>query len=572
MLSVVEDKHYADLSGTVTTQRRVRIYPVVEAVAVDAGSGSFESMRTLAPPVGRGWEYTAGQGWDFAAELETLPELLAEKVASPSVEAGTYDLVIDPSNLWLTIHESVGHATELDRALGYEAAYAGTSFATFDKLGTLRYGSPVMHVVGDRTTPHGLASVGYDDEGVAAQSFDIVRDGVLVGYQLDRRMAAENGLGRSNGCAFADSPLHVPIQRMANVSLQPAPGPGPGPSTEELLSGVDRGIYVVGDKSWSIDMQRYNFQFTGQRFYKIEHGRLAGQCKDVAYQAQTTEFWGALEAVGGRDTYVLGGAFNCGKAQPGQVASVSHGCPGGVVPADQRPERPGRVVPVTPTRPLASPASAVAPADETRARPPRRRARALAASGAEGCVVIIEELSEAEVRFANNTTTTNGVRRNRRVAVVSFRVVASGSAAASTAGEGPTAVGVASASGALDIEELVRASEAEATGAAPAEDAAALVDAKRAQQRGDFDDPAGADLAGRARLGHRRARGRLRAGPRRRQPAGGVRHPRRGDDVPGIEYRGAAPPRPAGGHHGARRPERRRLAFGVVGRSHGVVR
>ena len=327
VLAVVEDKHYADLSGTVTTQRRVRIYPVVEAVAVDAESGSFESMRTIAPPVGRGWEYTAGQGWDWNAELETIPSLLAEKVASPSVEAGTYDLVIDPSNLWLTIHESVGHATELDRALGYEAAYAGTSFATFDKLGTLQYGSPVMHVVGDRTTPHGLASVGYDDEGVQAQSFDIVRDGVLVGYQLDRRMAAENGFGRSNGCAFADSPLHVPIQRMANVSLQPADGPGPGPSTEELLSGVDRGIYVVGDKSWSIDMQRYNFQFTGQRLYRVERGRLAGQCKDVAYQAQTTEFWASLEAVGGRATYVLGGAFNCGKGQPGQVAPVSHGCP-----------------------------------------------------------------------------------------------------------------------------------------------------------------------------------------------------------------------------------------------------
>jgi len=327
VMCVVEDKHYADLSGTVTTQRRVRIYPLVDAVAVDEASGSFESMRTLAPPAGRGWEYTAGRGWDWDAELETIPSLLAEKVAAPSVEAGRYHLVIDPSNLWLTIHESVGHATELDRALGYEAAYAGTSFATFDQLGTLRYGSPVMHVTGDRTTPHGLASVGYDDEGVEAQSFDIVRDGVLVGYQLDRRMAAENGLGRSNGCAFADSPLHVPMQRMANVSLQPAPGPGPGPSTEELISGVDRGIYVVGDKSWSIDMQRYNFQFTGQRFYRIEHGRLAGQCKDVAYQAQTTEFWGSLAAVGGPATYVLGGAFNCGKGQPGQMAPVSHGCP-----------------------------------------------------------------------------------------------------------------------------------------------------------------------------------------------------------------------------------------------------
>jgi TldD protein len=152
-----------------------------------------------------------------------------------------------------------------------------------------------------------------------------VRDGLLVGYQLDRRIAAEAGIGRSNGCAFADSPLHVPIQRMANVSLQPAPGEGP--SLDDLLGGVERGIYIVGDKSWSIDMQRYNFQFTGQRFFAIEHGRLAGQLRDVAYQSQTTAFWRSMEAVGGPATYLLGGAFNCGKGQPGQVAPVSHGCP-----------------------------------------------------------------------------------------------------------------------------------------------------------------------------------------------------------------------------------------------------
>ncbi len=137
---------------------------------------------------------------------------------------GTYDLVIDPSNLWLTIHESIGHATELDRAVGYEAAYAGTSFATFDQLGTLVYGSPIMHMTGDRTVEHGLATVAIDSEGVAGQSFDLIRDGVLVGYQLDRSIAASMKLGPSNGCAFADSPLHVPIQRMANVSLAPAVG------------------------------------------------------------------------------------------------------------------------------------------------------------------------------------------------------------------------------------------------------------------------------------------------------------------------------------------------------------
>ncbi|HSY14821.1 MAG TPA: TldD/PmbA family protein [Jatrophihabitantaceae bacterium] len=321
---VLENKFYADTAGTSTTQQRVRVHPEFTAVHVDRSAGAFFSMRTIAPPVGRGWEYLTGTGWDADAEIAELPELLAEHVRAPGVDAGTYDLVIDPSNLWLTIHESIGHATELDRALGYEAAYAGTSFATPDKLGSLRYGSPIMNVTGDRTAAHGLATIGFDDEGVRTGEFGIIADGVLVGYQLNRQMAEANGFERSNGCAFADSAGHIPLQRMANVSLAPAPD---GPGTDELISAVRRGIYVVGDRSWSIDMQRYNFQFTGQRFYKIEDGRLAGQLRDVAYQATTTDFWGSMEAVGGRQTYVLGGAFNCGKGQPGQVAAVSHGCP-----------------------------------------------------------------------------------------------------------------------------------------------------------------------------------------------------------------------------------------------------
>ncbi len=325
---VQENKYYADLAGSSITQQRVRVEPYVEVHGANASTGVFDSMRTLAPPVARGWEYLTGDNFDFEGERARLPELLREKLAAPSVEAGTYDLVIHPSNLWLTIHESIGHATELDRALGYEANYAGTSFATYDQLNTLKYGSPVMHVTGDRTVEHGLSTVGYDDEGVQTQQWDIIKDGVLVGYQLDRPMAhtygAELNGGRSNGCAYADSPGHIPIQRMANVSLQPAPD---GPDTAGLISQVERGIHVLGDKSWSIDMQRYNFQFTGQRFYAIEDGELKGQLRDVAYQATTTDFWGAMEAVGGPQTYVLGGAMNCGKAQPGQVAAVSHGAP-----------------------------------------------------------------------------------------------------------------------------------------------------------------------------------------------------------------------------------------------------
>ena len=322
---VKEQKFYADSYGTSTTQQRVRVQANIEAISV--GDHGFESMRTLAQPAGYGWEWMDNRIYNWDAEVDELPSLLAEKVQAPSVEAGKYDLLIHPSNLFLTIHESIGHATELDRAIGYEANYAGTSFATPEKLGHLKYGSDLMNVTGDRITPHGLSTVGFDDEGVAAQQWDIIKDGVLVGYQLDRRIAARVGRERSNGCAFADSPAHVPIQRMPNVSLQANPT---GLDLNALIESVEDGIFIKGDKSWSIDMQRYNFQFTGQQFHRIKNGKLVGQLKDVAYQATTTDFWGAMRSVGGPSTYVLGGAFNCGKGQPGQVAAVSHGCPAAI--------------------------------------------------------------------------------------------------------------------------------------------------------------------------------------------------------------------------------------------------
>jgi TldD protein len=321
---VKEQKHYADSYGTSTTQQRVRVQSSIEATHTETG---LQSMRTLAQPAGYGWEWMGNSVWNWDAEIDELPTLLAEKVKAPSVEPGKYDLLIHPSNLWLTIHESIGHATELDRAVGYEANYAGTSFATPDKLNSLQYGSPLMNVTGDRITPHGLSTIGYDDEGVEAQQWDIVKDGLLVGYQLDRTIAARVGRDRSNGCAFADSPAHIPIQRMPNVSLQPNPH---GPDLNGLIESVEDGIMIKGDKSWSIDMQRYNFQFTGQQFHRIKNGKIVGQLKDVAYQSMTTDFWGSMKNVGNASTWVLGGAFNCGKAQPGQVAAVSHGCPAAV--------------------------------------------------------------------------------------------------------------------------------------------------------------------------------------------------------------------------------------------------
>lgn len=332
---VREATDYYDLHGTRTQQSRLRIGGDWSATAIDDTRGAFDTLRTNAPPSARGWEYLLGTGsslgsakqWDWTAEIEELPEHLAQRLKAPSVEPGEYTLVLDPTNLWLTIHESVGHATELDRALGYEANYAGTTFVRPDDVGGLRYGSDVMNVMADRTAAYGLATIGWDDEGVAAQRWSLIENGVLTGLQTDRAMAAELNLGRSRGCSYADSAEHMAISRMPNVSLLPDPN---GLSTEDLIAGVSDGIYIVGDRSWSIDMQRFNFQFTGQRFYRISNGRIVGQVKDVAYQSSTPRFWNSLIAVGGPDTELLCGALNCGKGQPGQVAPVSHGAPSAV--------------------------------------------------------------------------------------------------------------------------------------------------------------------------------------------------------------------------------------------------
>jgi TldD protein len=326
-MAVTEETLLVTSEGTCVSQQKTRVQSEISALGANSNTGVIDTMRTIAPPTARGWEYVVGDHWDWDAELADLPDHLAGKLAAPSVSPGRSTLVLDPSNLWLTIHESVGHATELDRALGYEANYAGTSFATPDELGTRVYGSPLMHVTGDRRTPFGLATSAWDDEGVAAQEWDLVRDGIHVGYQVDRAMAGELGMERSNGCAYADSAQHTPIQRMPNVSLRPSTI---DTSTQELIASVEDGYYVVGDKSWSIDMQRYNFQFTGQRFFRIRGGVITGQVRDLAYQSRTPDFWGSLVALGGASTYVLGGALNCGKAQPGQVAAVSHGCPSAV--------------------------------------------------------------------------------------------------------------------------------------------------------------------------------------------------------------------------------------------------
>jgi TldD protein len=247
-----------------------------------------------------------------------------EKVTAKSVEPGKYDLILDPSHLGLTIHESVGHPTELDRVLGYEANYAGTSFLTLDKWQSknFQFGSKLVNIVADKTQKGSLGAVGYDDEGVGTRQWDVIRDGTLVNYQVIRDQAHILGLKESQGCCYADNWSSVQFQRMANISLQPGKD---GKSVADLISGVEKGIYIIGDGSFSIDQQRYNFQFGGQLFYEIKNGKIAGMLKDVAYQSNTQEFWNSCTAIADERDYRLMGSFFDGKGQPGQISAVSHG-------------------------------------------------------------------------------------------------------------------------------------------------------------------------------------------------------------------------------------------------------
>jgi TldD protein len=281
--------------------------------------------------MGLGYEHVTASR--LAERAPEWAELAVAKLSAKPVEPGRYDLLLHPSNLWLTVHEVIAHPTELDRALGFEANYAGTSFIAPPEqvLGKLRIGSELLNVVGDREQPGSLGAVGWDDEGVRPVKFDIIKDGVFVDYQTTREQASllgdyYRGAGkpvRSYGCSYAQSWADVQFQRMPNVSMVP----GTADETwESLIAKMDRGIAIMGDGSFSIDQQRYNGQFAGQLFYEVRGGKIVGQLKDVAYQFRTPEFWKSLTAIGGARSYHLGGAFGDAKGQPGQSNAVSHGC------------------------------------------------------------------------------------------------------------------------------------------------------------------------------------------------------------------------------------------------------
>ena len=335
---VNEQKYFASTDGSYIDQDIHRIWPIFNVTSIDEKSGKFETRRSISAPMGMGYEYLQtnpkdkitgittryNKGYDMVEDAISAAKQAKAKHTAKSVDAGKYDLVLDPSHLWLTIHESVGHPLELDRVLGYEANFAGTSFVTLDKWKSknFNYGSKIVNLVADKLQPGSLGAVGYDDEGVKTKKWDLVKDGTLVNYQAIRDQVHILGENESHGCCYADNWGSVQFQRMPNVSLSAGKEKL---SVEEMIKDVKRGIYIVGDGSFSIDQQRYNFQFGGQLFYEIKDGQIVGMLKDVAYQSNTQEFWNSCVKICDDKDYRLGGSFFDGKGQPSQSSAVSHG-------------------------------------------------------------------------------------------------------------------------------------------------------------------------------------------------------------------------------------------------------
>ena len=322
LLFVDEQKYFASTEGSRITQRLVRTYPQFTTTAADRSTGDFQTRPVVDRAKLLGYEYVEEYPWIEDA-LKAGHEVV-EKLKARPVVPGRFDIVVDPSQLFLAIHESVGHSTELDRSLGLEANMAGTSFIKPGDAGKLRFGAPIVNLVGDRTQPGGLATTGYDDEGVKADRWHLVRDGMFVDWQTTRELAPLVGQQRSHGCLHADDWSSVPFPRMPNVSLEPAPAEV---SREDLFSGIKKGLFIEGRGMSSIDQQRYNFQFGGAVIREITNGKLGAMVRDAAYQSRTPDFWASCDGLGGPSTYRLWGTSADGKGEPGQTNAVSHGCP-----------------------------------------------------------------------------------------------------------------------------------------------------------------------------------------------------------------------------------------------------
>ena len=328
ILSVKEERLLATTEGSVVRQTLMRINPSINITAISPDGSDFQSRSAVVEPAGRGYEYV--MGLELAANAQGWAEEAAMKLDAPGVEPGKWDLVLHPSNLWLTIHENIGHPTELDRALGFEANYAGTSFIYPPEgvIGKLKMGPEFLQFEGNRTEFGGCATTGWDDEGVPAEAWPIIKDGIFVDYQTTREQAAwisqHTGIDRSHGCSYGQNWESMPFQRMPNVSMLPGEE---NLSEDDVIAATERGILVEGRGSYSIDQQRYNIQFGGQVFWEIRNGRKYQMLRDVAYVGRTPEFWNSLDVIGGAQTYFLGASFGDAKGQPIQVNAVSHGCP-----------------------------------------------------------------------------------------------------------------------------------------------------------------------------------------------------------------------------------------------------
>lgn len=315
-----EDKYFASSEGSSIQQLIIQTFGGASANAVDTQKGLSRTRNYQPTQLSAGYEYVPQM--NFPENAQRIREEVLEHLAAPAVSPGKKDLVLMPSHLMLTIHESVGHPTELDRALGYEANYAGTSYITPDKIGK-RIASEHVTFYGDRTTPQGLATCAFDDDGVKTSKFTIVEDGIFRHYQTTRDQAHLVNETESRGCSYADSWATVTFQRMPNVWL--APGK-PETTLDTLIGGVDDGILIEGRGSYSIDQQRYNFQFGGDAFWQIKGGKKQGMLSRVSYQARTPDFWQACDGIAGPSYWQQFGTSGDAKGEPTQINAMSHGC------------------------------------------------------------------------------------------------------------------------------------------------------------------------------------------------------------------------------------------------------
>jgi TldD protein len=319
MDAVRNNKVFASTEGSYIEQDLYNVGCFMEATAVKEGE-----VQTRSYPANLGGDWASAgyefiKGWDLPGNGERIAREAMQLLDAPQCPAGTKTIVLDASQVALQIHESCGHPIELDRVMGMEASFAGTSFMTLDKLDNLKYGSDIVNIVADATLPNGLGSFKYDDEGVPAQRFDVIKEGVFRNYLMDRETAIMLGKS-SNGTSRADGWNRIPMIRMTNISLMPGSG-----TLDELISEVDDGLYLCTNRSWSIDDKRLNFQFGTEMAYEIKGGKLGQLYRNATYTGNTPDFWNSCERIGGPEAWRLWGLPNCGKGEPMQLGRVGHG-------------------------------------------------------------------------------------------------------------------------------------------------------------------------------------------------------------------------------------------------------